>query len=394
MGLSSERSGLVAEWLANSQAHSLTCEEIISGLCQLLLDLNVELFRVSAAFPSLHSLIRGRQVVWERGRNVRTIIRPHGILDTFEYRKSPAKVIHDGATFIRQRIWQSEGPEIFPVIEELKTAGATDYFAMPIPFSTGVVGYISWTTDAPNGFDETVVTDLLSLTRIIALRCELESTNFSSKALLASYLGKSAAKEVLGGNVKLGQSSSMTAAIWFSDLRNFTKLADQCPPNETLMLLNSYFEALTKCIQDRNGEVLKYIGDGILAIFPIGSALDSVDACRNAKLAALESLSKIDAINLARKNEERIISDVGIALHVGEVAFGNIGAPDRLDFTVIGPCVNLAARIEGLCSKLNSRLLVSAEFAANSEEFTSLGSHNVKGIDSEIEVFRPETAKK
>jgi adenylate cyclase len=206
--------------------------------------------------------------------------------------------------------------------------------------------------------------------------------------LLEVYLGRNAGRRVLEGRVKRGDVDSIAAALWYCDLRGFTEMSEELPPDEVVLLLNEYFDCMSGPVHRHGGEVLKFIGDAILAIFPIQDDLDRDRACLTALKAAQEALADLAALNARRRGEKRPPLEVGIALHAGTVMYGNVGAADRLDFTVTGPAVNLVSRIETLCRDLGYPLLASARFASPcGSVLRSIGMHRMRGLSAPVEIF-------
>jgi adenylate cyclase len=255
---------------------------------------------------------------------------------------------------------------------------------MPLRFSTGQTGYISWVSDRPGGFSARELTLLYDLLPLIALRLELEASYQVSKSLMEIYLGRDAAQRVLAGQIKRGRGKRIRAAILLSDLRDFTAMSDRLPADQVISLLNDYFDVLATQVQEYGGEVLKFIGDGMLAVFNVGRSLPDA-ACRQAMQAAIEAARALTALN--RDRAEKL--EVCIALHLGDVVYGNIGAANRLDFTVIGAAVNETARIQELCKSLDKQILVSAGFACGctSKPLFSVGLHHLRGVSEGQELF-------
>jgi adenylate cyclase len=276
----------------------------------------------------------------------------------------------------------------FPVLEELASAGAADYFAQIVRFGTkgdasrGTgIGY-SFATDRREGFGEDDLTLLQAVLPALSLAMMTHAGHIIASGLLAAYLGDDAGRRVHAGAVERGSVESIRAVLWFADIRGFTKLADGSPGLDVIALLDEVFEILTAPLRLRGGQVLKFMGDGMLAIFPL-LAETQAETCRHAIDAATEAMHTLDRVNRARAEASKPIAEVDLALHIGEVLYGNVGAADRLDFTVIGPAVNEAARIETLCEPLGRKVLVSAEFAAaapNCNDLQPLGRHRLRGV--------------
>ncbi|MCG8510583.1 MAG: adenylate/guanylate cyclase domain-containing protein, partial [Rhodospirillales bacterium] len=207
--------------------------------------------------------------------------------------------------------------------------------------------------------------------------------------------GKHSGERVYNGSIKRGDGDDIHAIIWFCDLRGSTPLADSMSRADFLELLNDFFECMAGAVLEHGGEVLRFIGDAVLAIFPISSQTDRPDlcpehkaACKSALAAARDAMARIGELNALRSEEGRDPIGFGIGLHLGEVMYGNIGVPERLEFSVIGAAANEAARIEGMCKTLGQPLVISSELAkVLTENWVSLGHHSLRGVSEKQEVF-------
>ncbi len=208
--------------------------------------------------------------------------------------------------------------------------------------------------------------------------------------MLGTYLGEDAGRRVHAGAIQRGSVEKLHAVIWYADIRGFTPISDSAPGSVIVDLLNDVFEILTAALRPRGGQVLKFIGDGMLATFSFEEA-DRAETCRRALDAAIEAMQQLDALKEAREAAGSPAASVDLALHIGEVLYGNVGATDRLDFTVIGPAVNEVARIEALCEPLDRAVLISAEFAAavtaGDRRLEPLGRHALRGVRETKEIF-------
>ena len=251
----------------------------------------------------------------------------------------------------------------------------------------------SWTTDVPEGFSDAQVQLLAGIVPPLTLVFMVRTMNRTARTLIQTYLGIDAAKRVLAGNIVRGRAEPIRAVIWFSDLVGFTRISDTASPGTVLELLNDYAEAQVEEIEARGGHVLKFIGDGILAIFPQD---DMAQACSCALDAAANLTNRIATLNSRRAAHGKPVTSAHIALHVGELLYGNLGSPRRLDFTVLGPAVNEAARIESLCASLEQAVIVSTAFAEASGEarqrLVSVGRYAMKGIARPQELFTLDPA--
>jgi adenylate cyclase len=276
------------------------------------------------------------------------------------------------------------------VIEELhREFGMTDYFVMPLPFQdatrTSTMGFAS---KQPGGFSGPELERLIVAARIFAPIAERWVLRHIALDLLAHYLGQSPAERVYAGQIERGDVTTIEAAILICDMRGFTAMTDRSGRGEIVMLLNRWFERIGGAIRDRQGDILKFMGDGLLAVFPLQGAHGAT--CDRALDAALGAIAATDALNLELAAEGIADLRFGIGLHWGEVEFGSIGTRERLDFTVIGPAVNLASRLQELTKSLDTPILASAAFAAaSSRDLRDLGTRAVRGMTAEIGVFAP-----
>ena len=375
----------IAAWLVGQGGVRAGPETLIAGLCERLVAAGVPLSRMSYGVPTLHPELRGRQFIWRRGgKGVSELRHRHGVERSSYYLDSPVRALHEGAAAVRRRLDVARPRLDFPILKDLAAEGATDYVAMPVRFSTGRMGYVSWVSARPGGFSAAELALLDDLLPLIALGLELEASYDMAKSLLETYLGRDAARRVLAGGIKRGQGRRIHAAVLLSDLRGFTALVDRLPADEVIAHLNDYFEVVTTQVHKHGGEVLKFIGDGMLAVFNVDESSRGT-ACCQAVHAAIGAVRAIAALNRKRP----VPLKLAIGLHLGDVVYGNIGAADRLDFTVIGRAVNEAARIEGLCRSLGKQVLVSASFAGSCtcEPLVSLGLHRLRGVLEPQEIF-------
>ena len=377
------------DWLlTRGQDCSLT-RHLLQSLCTVLLHHGLPLMRVTCFVRTLHPMTSGNSVIWRRDKPDPDEIRVlRGIEDTQAFRESPLPAIFEGAAAIRRPLFDDRCPMDFPILADLKAEGATDYVAMPLTFSDGEINFVTWVADGPNGFSVEQLSLLDRLMAALSLRLEVLARKRVTRELMRIYLGEDPGRRVLEGAIERGHGETIEAIVWYSDLRGFTTLSDREPPERVITLLNDYFEAVTIPIEERGGQILKFMGDGVLAIFPLAdNARQAMTAA--ALKAAQEACILIDALNARRKKSGLPTVGHGISLHVGDVHYGNIGAPERLDFTAIGPAVNLASRIQTLCKRLDTQLLVSGDFASITEQsLQSLGWHPVRGLADPIEVFR------
>jgi adenylate cyclase len=384
-----QRPGPVLDWLIGDGRQAGDGAALLQGLCTRLLAAGIPLARVSFNLRLLHPQLMGMGFYWHRGETEIHITRAtHGTELTDTFLKSPMRVLFEGASAVRQRLDLPGARLDFPLLEELREQGLTDYVALPITFSDGRMHGTTWACDRPGGFTSDDLAQIYDLLPVWGLLLEIHFSRLLTITLLDTYVGHHAGERILSGQIRRGSGETVEAAIWFCDLRGFTELSEARPREELLATLNQFFDAMAEPVERHGGEILKFIGDAMLAVFPLAEP----QACRRAVEAAIEAAGIMAALNteLARNGEPLL--DYAIALHAGEVMYGNIGASNRLDFTVVGPAVNLASRLERLCRALGPKILVSDAFACGcaSVRFRSLGRHRLPGVAREVEVLTPQ----
>ncbi len=375
----------IGEWITTAPSSSEDRAEFVQGLAERLTQSGIPLWRLRYALMTMHPEVLWRSVLWSARDGVSVFDQSHARLGDAFYTASPVAVVRRSGAPLRVRLEPGELP--FALCTELRDQGGTDFYALPLPFSNGQVSYATFVTDDPAGFSDSSLALLDAVRPYLARRIELESAYYATRALLEVYLGKNAARRVLAGEFQRGRGEEIDAAIWFSDMRGFTRLSDRLPPARVIELLDGHFELIVSAIGAHGGEVLKFIGDAVLAIFPFGN--DARDACRRALAAAERTFAGLADVNqgLAAAGEEAV--EIGIALHSGAVMYGNIGGRDRLDFTVISSAVNETSRLESLCKSLGTRLALSARFVetAEAEGVEDLGEHELRGVRAPVRVF-------
>jgi adenylate cyclase len=376
----------LARWLVDEPHHADDSTAFVRALAARLTAAGLPLWRLRFALLTMHPEVLWRSVFWRADEGASVIDQPHVRLEDPFYTASPVASVRASGQPLRVRLGPGELP--YPLCRELREQGGTDFYAQPLPFTNGQVGYITFVTQAPSGFSDAGLALLESIRPFLARRVELESAYYATRALLEVYLGKNAARRVLAGQFQRGQGEPIDAAIWFSDVRGFTQLSDRTEPTRVIEILDGHFDAIAGAISDHGGEVLKFIGDAVLAIFPFGDEPRS--ACRRALAAAQAGFLALESVNqqLAQRGDAPV--EIGVALHCGRVVYGNIGARERLDFTVISSAVNEASRLESLCKPLGVRLTLSESFVETGElrdAVVDLGEHELKGVRTPLRVF-------
>jgi adenylate cyclase len=397
-------------WLLTTGRFAPTPAALLSGLARRLCEGGLELLRMNVQPRTLHPAIAMKLYVWRPHEVppelrstarvvesessqaefgiVQEIALGHGATTSDAFRVSPFYAIYMGAPRIRARLFADATTFEFPILRDLAAAGATDYVAWPLRLADGSVSAISLTTRKPGGLTDADLAGLESLLDPLAMCVDLHLREYVARSLLHTYLGRGPGEAVLAGRVLRGDVEQLEAAIWFSDLRGFTQASTAIEPTELVAWLNEYFGALAQPVAQHGGEILKFIGDAVLAVFPVTPERSRAAACAAALTAAISANAELDALNVRRVARGLPELAHGIGLHVGEVQYGNIGAERRLDFTVIGQAVNLASRIESLCGKLGRRTLASSELAALAGgELSPVGSFELKGLPGSQVVY-------
>jgi adenylate cyclase len=387
----------IDEWIVRAALAGTNELEILAGVCQRLTSAGVSLVRSSVATNLLDPTIDGRGVRWNRGQGAleEAFPRTDDSQASGDWARNPFSfLVESRQPSLRRRLDATYRRGEFPMLDGFLDEGVTDYLAFAervgesvrLGEGEGVVS--SWTTDAPAGFSDAQVEMLAGIMPALTLAFILRTTNRAARTLITTYLGSDAAERVLAGNIVRGRAQTIRAVVWFSDLIGFTRISDTVSPDVVLALLNDYAEAQVEEIEAHGGHVLKFMGDGILAIFPDD---DTTRACKNALAAAANLRRRIVALNERRDAAGLPVTDTHLALHVGELLYGNLGSPRRLDFTVLGSAVNEAARIGSLCGSLEQPVIASWAFADAAGEgrslLVSLGRYAMKGIARPQELF-------
>ncbi len=387
----------IAQWLIDYALERDDETALLGGYCDRLAAAGVLLLRVATASEVFHPTLDAMTRRWVRGRGVELeeITRERAEAGGEEWRRSPFyQLVEVGAKELRRRLGDNYEQGEFPLLDRfVRDHGMTDYLALAVSYGPGstlgvVPGLvISYQTDRRGGFEDEEVALLWRLTRPFALAYKGIASVHTGRSLLATYLGGDPARRVLQGAIVRGRAEPVEAVLWYSDLQGFTRIADTAPRDQVLELLNRYADCLVSTIAPHGGEVLKFIGDGILAMFPLGE--DS--PCSRALDAAEAALRHVDELNGRRRVEGLPWTDIHLALHIGEVLYGNIGSRERLDFTVVGPAVNEVARIEAMCRSLDQRVVTSSAFAAAAGDaqarLVSLGRYALRGVRRPEELF-------
>ncbi len=341
----------LARWFFTEAYRITDTGELIGAAGEQLVAAGIPLFRLAYFQLTRHPELAGKAYTWRRGRGVEVAEAAHGLLQGTDYLDNPLPPVFEERRTIRVRLADVE-PQA-PVLKQLKAAGATDYVALPLLFTTGHVDALSVVSDKSGGFSSADLDRMFLLQFAFTRTVEVHSLRDTATYQLDAYVGRAAGQRILAGEVKRGDGQTIEAVLWYCDLRGFTRASDSLPRDAIIALLNDYFSVMGGAVTNAGGEILKFMGDGMLAMLPIASPGDRAAVAVRATEAAVAAQRMIAALNLMRAAIDELPVRFGLALHVGEVMFGNIGASARLDFTVIGPAVNHAARLEKLCSPVS-----------------------------------------
>ena len=389
----------VHAWLNACGLQGKPVDEIVDGFCQRLVHAGLPLARGYAGMATLHPLVRAYSYTWERRVNrlgAQTVT--HIEAETSNFVNSPFhRMLESQTPVLRRRLDREEAAPEFPVLVEFRKSGLTDWLGLLHSFgwlapslSSRQLGMISsWATDRPGGFTDAELLLLQELVAGLALAVKAATSYDITRGLLKTYLGSDAAEHVLAGEVRRGQVQEMRAVLFFADLRGFTQIADELGADNLVGLLDDYLDCIGMPVHDNGGQVLKFMGDGLLATFALSG--DEAEVCDRALAAARAAQKAVATLNETRAAQSLPVLKLDVALHLGTVMYGNVGTGDRLDFTVVGPAVNEASRIEALCNQVGKPILASDSFksvAVNAwSGLKSLGIWKLRGVSDAMEIF-------
>ncbi len=393
----STRDNPLLPWLLLEAPQIDSPEALTAALAEQLEKIGIPIWRLAVIIRTLHPQVIGTNYRWSFStREVEIVQAIRDRIETEEYTNSPLVSIFEGAGAIRRRLDGADPLLDFGILKELHEAGATDYVAMPMCFSDGQIHALTLTTMRPGGFTTADLGYIYETIGVLGRLYEGYAMRHTAVTLLETYLGQHAGGRVLEGQITRGGGDDIEAVIWFCDLRDSTPLAQSMSRVDFLGLLNDFFDCMAGAVLDNGGQVLRFIGDAALAVFPVTSGEHAwMECCTNpesarerALKAAVEAGQRIHVVNEKRRNHGQVELHFGLGLHQGEVTYGNIGTTTRLEFTVIGSAANEAARVEGMCKTLHESTLISEAFASHYPgRFVSLGLHQLRGVSGEQEIF-------
>jgi adenylate cyclase len=387
----------VADWLTKSSLDGDDLETMVRGFCERLAAAGLPIARVHLTFSMLHPLYDALGFTWERGVGMRVEgFRNKPGLRSDRYLRSPYfHLLSNKLDHLRRRL-DGAGPSEFPVFDDLKQLGITDYLAFIQPFGImrdqGMMG--SWSTDSQNGFSENMIAALLRVQNHLAVAAKMAVQSRLADNMLTTYLGGDAGKRVLSGKIRRGEGDTIRAAIVMADMRGSTMLAEREGREVYIETLNRFFDAIAAPFNRRGGQILSFMGDGFLAVYPCDRDHEAAErACQAALAAAFKASARMAAMNAERRAADLDSIGYGIGLHVGNVMFGNVGLNDRLTFSAFGSAVNQAQRLESLTKKHEQTMIASQDFATYAGgSWITLGREKLRGIRERITLMSPDTS--
>ena len=377
----------VLDWLVSGTRNERFVDNIFLGFCERLRARGVPVARGILVLRTHHPQWLGARFLWRPGlKQVEMRRTEYEVLENPSYLNSPFKAIYDGANEIRRKLDGLPDDGEYSIYEDLRREGFTDYVIWPLEFTLGQRHIISFAADREGGFTPDELALIADLLPIFAPLIEIRLKNRLARTFLETYVGPHASEQILAGATRRGAGTTVSAVILICDLRGFTAISELWPRDDVIELLNGYFDAMSMPIEENGGETLKFMGDGMLAIFP----LDKPNACERAMKAVLGARAAMAQLNNARSSAGTEPLGYGIGIHVGDVMYGNIGSRARLDFTVIGPAVNVASRLETLTKQVGRHVLFSAAYVeqrGSDAGLEAVGAFPLRGVGHPIEVF-------
>jgi len=380
----------IIDWLAGPAQHIPLLVREFDEYAWRMLAAGFPLLRATFHLHTLHPQYLGATFIWWRstGRTVQTFVT-HEVQELFGDEDNPIRRVLVGGETVRRRVDVADDELDFPILHDLKVEGATDYFALPVKNSFGTNYMVTYVTDRLGGFTDQEISDLTRVSQRLSLLADLRHQRRIATNILNAYLGPKTGPKVLAGQIRRGTGEEIMAVLWSSDLRGFTERSDRLDGTRVIAMLNALFDAQAQAMAGHGGEILKFIGDGLLAIFPIENAGMAAAAARAALASAIEAVEAVRGLT----SDPSIVGEpleIVVALHIGKAIYGNVGSAERLDFTVIGPAVNLVSRIEAVAKTLNVPIIVSDDFArAYGQPLHPLGLHKLRGLATPHNLFAP-----
>ncbi|MGR3637319.1 MAG: adenylate/guanylate cyclase domain-containing protein [Shimia sp.] len=374
-------------WMMTEGRVSNDPTKVVSHFCTTLIDAGIPLWRANIGQRFANPLLIAWGIVWTP-ESTETYDVTHARMLTDGYIGSAFEYILENQRPLHKSLRDLDPETDHVSYLELAQAGGTDYYATLLTYGDQSQHGCTFATQSPDGFSAKHLQMIEAAKPGLSAALEPVTMRKSSKSLLRTYLGDGPSEAVWSGTIQRGERTTLEAVVMFSDLRGFTALSDCSEESVVFDALEGYFDVVVQSVEEMGGDVLKFMGDGILSIFPIRSAADRAHQCQQATRAAKGVLSGLATLNQRRAETGKPPLDIGIGINVGQVSYGNIGSPGRLDFTVLGKAVNVASRIEGLTKAIGQRVLATRSVAETTPElFTACGSHEVRGLAESVDLF-------
>ena len=390
---------VVLGWLVESAVAEESYDSVFEELCVRLRNIGLPLLRGNLGMNTLHPLVESMGLLWIHGKGLTVDGYVHGSNVQDIWLRSPLHwMLSNNLGELRQNLTDATVRRRFPVFTDLFELGGTDYLALTTSFgdtanANGIRNGIlsSWVSDSKDGFDEEHINALRTLQPYLALVAKLFQQQQTAANVVSAFLGKEVGRRVLEGQIQLGDVECIPAVIWLCDLRNSTAMAEQTDAADYLKTLNTYFTCTAGAVVEHDGQILHFLGDAVLAIFPVTPQVPQTKAAEKALMASRDARTRLETLNQQRLENAQEALEFGLALHVGDVLYGNIGIPDRIEFSVVGRCVNEVSRLESLTKEVGQQLLVSKAFKCLIDQpWHSLGTFEAKGVIDGLEVYAPD----
>ena len=383
----------IAAWLIGPARQIASAPQAIDEYAWRLYAAGLPVLRVTLHCGTLHPQFLGSAYVWWRNTaQTQEIMVMHEVVDVVPHEENLVARVRQGGETVQRRLDGSEAKLDFPILHDIKAQGGTEYFAFPVSSAYGS-HMVSYTTDRPGGFSDEEIGQLRAVSERLSILADIHIQRQIAENVLKAYLGSHTGPLVLAGKIRRGTGDTINAVLWSSDVRSFTAFSDRVPGHQVIAKLDQIFDGQARAIAKHGGEILKFIGDGLLAIFAVQTPEQAAQAATEALTAAREAIESVQALGPHTPGEAPL--KMVIALHYGSAIYGNIGAADRLDFTVIGPDVNLVSRIEAVAKSLDLPVVVSDDFArVHGGPLKSLGMHKLRGLEQPHELFTLPEANK
>jgi adenylate cyclase len=334
-------------WMVDGGRPSAGIRDIIEGVCLRLTAAGVPLFRFALFIYTLHPNLLGWRFTWTPEEGVRQAEGKIGLFTTEEYTANPLPTVLETQRPIRRKLADPDCPRDFRIVGELIAEGFTDYLIQPVIYTTGETNALSWSSKAEGGFADEAVEALQLINAPLARLVESCLLRINAATLLSAYVGRNGGEQVLKGRIHRGEGEEIEGTILFTDMINFTAISNEMPGPSVVAMLNDAFDLMVPSVEEHGGEVLKFMGDGFLAIFPHSGEDGLYRTAEAARAAVMETEEALAASPVGRRIRLRS------ALHAGPFHYGNIGGASRLDFTAIGRPVNYAARLLDAASRFD-----------------------------------------